>query len=206
MTYLLHRPSGLSLKKVASYFCKQSGPRSGPTLKGRAWSASEQRQFWWCSWENFSKNIFYANSLNQINNVWLRSSSTPCADPNGGGGGGGGGEGIRRTPSKISQKYSFFSNWSGPLKITKLHFLCMTNIHTLAKRNLNGVSLAGRWWPAYSYIWILSPLIKFKKTCKSLTPSDKIFWIRACKQCHVWSGSKLFDTDDMIRWVFSISQ
>ena len=48
------------------------------------------------------------------------SASTPCADANGGGG-----EGVRRTPSKISQKYSFFSNWSGPLKnhkATKPHF------------------------------------------------------------------------------------
>ena len=44
-----------------------------------------------------------------------------------------------------------------------------------AKRHLNGVLLAGRWWPAYSGIWILSSLIK-----KSFTPSDKTFWIWAC--------------------------
>ena len=102
------------------------------------------------------------------NNVRPHSASTPCADPNGG-------EGVRRTPSKISQKYSFFSNWSRPLKnhkATKPHFLCMANIGTLAKRHLNEVSLTGRWWPAYSGIWILSPIIKLKKTCKSLTSSD----------------------------------
>ena len=32
-----------------------------------------------------------------------------------------------------------------------------------AKRHLNGVSLAGRWWPIYSGIWILYPLIIFFK-------------------------------------------
>ena len=30
---------------------------------------------------------------------------------------------------------------------------------TPAKRHLNGVSLAGQWWPAYSGVWILSPII-----------------------------------------------
>ena len=47
----------------------------------------------------------------------------------------------------------------------------------------NGVSLAGRRWPAYSGTWILPPLIKKKKKKKkrfqSWTPSDKTFWIRA---------------------------
>ena len=75
------------------------------------------------------------------NNVRPHSASMPCADPNGGGY-----EVVRRTPSKISQKYSCFINWSGPLKITKLpsHILCMANFGTLAKRHLNGFSLAGR--------------------------------------------------------------
>ena len=36
-----------------------------------------------------------------------------------------------------------------------------------------GVSLAGRWWPAYCGIWILSsPLINLKKSCQSWTPLD----------------------------------
>ena len=54
------------------------------------------------------------------NNVRPHSAFTPCADQNGGGG-----EGVKRIPSKISQKYSFFSNWSGPLKnhkATQPHF------------------------------------------------------------------------------------
>ena len=51
----------------------------------------------------------------------------------------------------------------------------MANIGTLAKSHLNGVLLVGRGWPAYSGIWILSPLIKLKKKHVKLTPSDKIF-------------------------------
>ena len=60
--------------------------------------------------------------------------------------------------------------------------------------------------PTPSGLWPMDPLSphQIKKKCKSLTPSDKIYWIRACKQCHVWSGSKLFDTDGTIRWVFNI--
>ena len=37
-----------------------------------------------------------------------------------------------------------------------------------SKRHLNGVSLACRWWPAYSGIWILPPLIKLTKTKKKV--------------------------------------
>ena len=36
---------------------------------------------------------------------------------------------------------------------------CWVIIGPPAKRHLNGVSLAGRWWPAYSGILILPPLI-----------------------------------------------
>ena len=48
---------------------------------------------------------------------------------------------------------------------------------------------------AYSGFCILSTLIKLKKTCKSLTPSDKFSGSE--------HASKLFDTDGMIKWVFS---
>ena len=62
--------------------------------------------------ENFSLNDFYANSLNQIKPNILMSGLTLYPrhvriQM---------GEGVQRTPSKISQKYSFLSNWSGPLK------------------------------------------------------------------------------------------
>ena len=45
--------------------------------------------------------------------------------------------------------------------------------------------LAGRWWPAYSGIWIIPPLInppppQKKKKKKKIVLSDKTFWIRAC--------------------------
>ena len=84
--------------------------------------------------EFFKKYFFNANSLNQIkpdiimSGLALRPRHAR----------------IQMRGSEISQKYSFFSNWSGPLKNHKATLLCMTNIRTLAKRHLNGVSLAGR--------------------------------------------------------------
>ena len=93
--------------------------------------------------------IFYANSLNQIkpdiimSGLALRPRHAQI-QIGGGGGGGGGAEGVQRTPSEISLKHSFFSNWSGPLKNHKATFLFMANIGTLAKRHLNAVSLASR--------------------------------------------------------------
>ena len=42
------------------------------------------------------------------------------------------------------------------------------------KRHFNGVSLAGRWWPAFSGVWILSPLIKEKKNPSKLDPSGSV--------------------------------
>ena len=49
-----------------------------------------------------------------------------------------------------------------------------------AKRHLNGGSLVCWWWPAFSGIGILSPLVSLKKnnnnnnkTCQSWTTSDK---------------------------------
>ena len=50
-----------------------------------------------------------------------------------------------------------------------------------AKRHSNGVSLAGRLWPTFCDIWILSPLTK-----TSWTPSGKTFWIRARTVLEIW--------------------
>ena len=55
----------------------------------------------------------------------------------------------------------------------------MLGHHRLASETpFNGVSLAGRQWPASSVtcIWILSS----KRSCQSWTPSDKPFWIHTC--------------------------
>ena len=52
--------------------------------------------------------------------------------------------------------------------------LCMANIGPQAKRHLNGVSLSGRLWPAYSGIWLLSPLINLKKGVKVGPPLTKL--------------------------------
>ena len=43
---------------------------------------------------------------------------------------------------------------------------CWAISGTPAKRHLNGVSLAGQWWPAYSGVWILTPIINLKKVVK----------------------------------------
>ena len=59
---------------------------------------------------------------------------------------------------------------SGPPEILKANEL------------LNGVSLAGRCWPAFSGIWILSSLENILSVLQSWTPSDKTFWIRAWKE------------------------
>ena len=45
---------------------------------------------------------------------------------------------------------------------------------TPAKRHLNGVSLAGRHWSAFSGIWIRPPGLKLLSVLQSWTPSDKL--------------------------------
>ena len=104
--------------------------------------------------------------------------------------GGGGGGGVR-THLKNHKNIGILSNTGPyPLKITKL-----PSHHSMLghHRHLNGVSLANRWWPAYSTgIWILSPLTsdpvgskpsptrkKTRLTCHTWTPTGKTFWIRA---------------------------
>ena len=70
--------------------------------------------------------------------------------------------------SEKSQKYRFSGNTGpDPLKLQsyQVSIQCWAIIGTPAKRHLNGFSLAGRWWSAYSGIWILPPLIN-QKTSK----------------------------------------
>ena len=94
-------------------------------------------------------------------------------------------------PLKNHKNIGFLSTTGpDPLKITKLlsQHPCWVIIRTPAKRNLSGVSLAGRLWPANSGIWVLFPLIdkkqqqknNSKKTLLRLTPYDTTFRIRAC--------------------------
>ena len=81
------------------------------------------------------------------------------------------GQGVR-TPLKNLKKYiGFHSNTgrSGFPEIAqgyKSSIQCWAIIGTPAKRHLNGVSLAGRWWPSFSSIYMLSPFIKKKKKKK----------------------------------------
>ena len=84
-------------------------------------------------------------------------------------------------PPKNHKKYRVPSN-SGPDPLKKykseqasIQFRAI--IGTPAKRHLNGVSLAGLWWPDYSGIRTdrLSHLKKRNKTCQSWIPSEKNF-------------------------------
>ena len=67
-------------------------------------------------------------------------------------------------PPEKSQKYKvslqFWSRSPERSRSYRASIQCWTIISTPAKRHLNGVLLAGRWWLAYSGIWILPPLIK----------------------------------------------
>ena len=87
----------------------------------------------------------------------------PCADPEGG-------QGVR-TPLKNHKNIGFPSNIdSDPLNITKPAF--------------NGGPLSTM---AFRCLADGGPfLVAFRSSL--ITPSDKMFWIRACMQC-VWTGS-----------------
>ena len=106
---------------------------------------------------------------------------TSCADPEGRTGG--------QDPPEKSQIYRVsYQYWTGsPVKPQSYQASIQwwATIGPPEKRHLNGVSLAGRWWPAYSGILILSPLINLKKkngkkNLVTVGPSlKKTFWIRA---------------------------
>ena len=89
-----------------------------------------------------------------------------------------GSRGRGRTPWEITNIWSSLAILVSQSYQSSIQ--CWAIIGPVAKRHLNGVSLAGRWWPAHSVICILpsSPHQK-KKRCRSWAPSDKTFWIRA---------------------------
>ena len=68
-------------------------------------------------------------------------------------------------------------------------------IDTPAKRHFNiGVSLMGRWWPN---------LVAFRSSLT--TPSDNMFWIRACMQCAWTSSIEIKLSTDIMSWYFGTS-
>ena len=89
-------------------------------------------------------------------------NASSCADPEVGGDRGSG----PPPPWKITKiKGSLAILVQVPLK-SQSHqssIQCWATIVPPAKRHLNGVSLAVRWWPVNSGIWILPLLIKLKK-------------------------------------------
>ena len=87
-------------------------------------------------------------------------------------------------PFKNHKNIGFLSNTGpDPLKSQsyKASIQCWAIIGPPAKRNLNGVTLAGRYdGPLLMLFGSSSPLIK-----KSWTPSGKTFWIRAWHQYYM---------------------
>ena len=87
-----------------------------------------------------------------------------------------------RTPSEKNHKYIGFPSNTGPDPLKKSQsyqasIQYWAIISPLAKRHLNGVLLAGRWWSDFSGIWIHKSTTT-KKRSQSWTPSEKTFWIR----------------------------
>ena len=66
------------------------------------------------------------------------------------GGGGGGGQGVRTPPEKWPKIGFLCILVRFPLKSLKLPSQHSMLGHQSAKRHLNGVSLAGQWWPAFT--------------------------------------------------------
>ena len=74
-----------------------------------------------------------------------------------------------------SQNIGFHSNTSPDLKKSQSYQASIqfwAVIGMVAKRHLNGVSLAGRWWPALSGIWLdyLTPLKRSKNVIIFVPP------------------------------------
>ena len=104
------------------------------------------------------------------------------------GGGGGGGQGVR-TPLENHKKIGFLrSTGLDPFKNHK----ATKSAFNVGPSSVNGVLLAGRWWPAYSGNLILPPLIKLKnkKRRQSWNPSDKKFLRPRMPRIRLVSDSK----------------
>ena len=106
---------------------------------------------------------------------------------------GGGDRGSRSPPPwKITTIYGSLAILVRiPLKLQSYQssIQCWAIIGAQAKRHLNGVSLAGRWWPANSGVWIFPPLIKQKKKNVKVGPLwqnflDPRMWLLADLICH----------------------
>ena len=98
---------------------------------------------------------------NHCKSTRIFSFTKPCANPEGGYRGS-----VPPPQLKTHKAIGFLSNTGpDPWKIIKLpsQHSILGHHRPPAKRHFNGVSLAGRWWPAFIGYWILSPLINNKK-------------------------------------------
>ena len=87
-------------------------------------------------------------------------SNYTCADPEGRGGGAGG---LDPPPLKNYKIKQYWSRSPEKSQSCQASIQCWAIIGPPAKRHLNGVSLAGRLWPAFSAIWIRFSLVIFLK-------------------------------------------
>ena len=101
------------------------------------------------------------------------------------------GKGVR-TPLKNHKNIGFPSNINpDPLKSQsyQARIQWWGIIDTPAKRHSSGVSLMGQWWPI---------LVAFRSSLT--TPSDKMFWIRACMQCVLTGSIEIKLSTDIISY------
>ena len=79
-------------------------------------------------------------------------------------------------------------------RVTKYHYKRAMIGPPPAKLNLNGASLAGRWWLSHSGTFVFGSSFQLKKPQKT-PPPDKTFWIRAClvflPPVVLWVGSHM---------------
>ena len=130
------------------------------SVRGRK---SKSRFLWRCS-----RTILYREVVSFHANPWKGYSS--WADSRGGGGGG---QGVRTPPEKWPKIGFLCILVRFPLKSLKLPSQHSMLGHQSAKRHLNGVSLAGQWWPAFT----LSHHQLKKKLSKLPPPPNKTFWL-----------------------------
>ena len=98
-------------------------------------------------------------------------------------------------PPEKSQKYRVsYQYWSGSTKYHKATKPAF-NGGPLSSRQQNAISMAFRWWVDGG------PFLVALRSSLT-TPSDNMFWIRACMQC-VWTGSiEIKLSTDIMSWYF----
>ena len=97
--------------------------------------------------------------ISNVFELFFFVEAKPWSDPEEGTGGTGP---LPPPNTEKSQKYRVSLQYWSDLQKSQSYqtsIQCWAIVGPPAKRHLNGVTLAGRGWPDYSGIWILSPII-----------------------------------------------